>query len=180
MSGPSVRELAARTDPHRGRVAGLVRRMIARVTTGVWQLAGVRGLDGSTEVVRAEVFSGVGFAARPPASSSAEVVVVNLGSAEAPVVVATRDEKTAAAVRQAIGGLDAGDTLVFNGAVIVWLRAGGTVEIRSPGGTAGRLATLEDIMALRDWVAALPVGGTGSATLPGCPTPAGTTVLRGE
>lgn len=173
---------AARTDPALQRLRGLVRRLIATATSlPRWQLRGVRGVDGASEVVQAEVFQGIGFAARPPASSSAEVIAVNVdGQAKAPVVVAARDEKTAAAVRAAIGGLEPGDTLVYNAAAIVLLRASGAVEIRSPSGVAAALPTMADFMALRNWVAALLVGGTGSAVLPGCPSPTGTTVLKGE
>lgn len=182
----TVQDLNRDTHPMWLRLRGLVRRMIATATAlPRWQLRGVRGADGSDEVVVAEVFQGIGFAARPPASSSAEAVVVNIdGQAKAPVVVATRDEKTAAAVRTAIGGLAAGDTLVFNASLIVFLRADGTVEIRSTGGVAKRLATLDDVESMRAWLIAHvhpdPASGITGAPNTTPPTPAGTTVLKGE
>lgn len=183
----TVQSDASRIDPLLARLRGLVRRMIATATSlPRWQLRGVRGADGADEVVQAEVFQGIGFAARPPASSSAEVITVNVdGQAKAPVVVAARDEKTAAAVRAAIGGLGRGDTLVYNAAAIVLLRASGTVEIRSPGGVAAELATLADLVALRTAITgAVPVAGDGGAALKTAILAAswttGTTVLKGE
>jgi phage gp45-like len=178
---------AARTDPALQRLRGLVRRLIATATRlPRWQLRGVRGVDGASEVVQAEVFQGVGFAARPPASSAAEVIAVNVdGQAKAPVVVATRDEKTAAAVRAAIGGLGPGDTLVYNAGVVVFLRSDGTVEIRSTGGTAVALALRSDLEALRTAIQNTMIApGDGGAALKTAILAAswttGTTVLKGE
>lgn len=183
----TVRGLAAVTDPLAARLRGLVRRMIA-TATGLprWQLRGVRAAYGGDEVLQAEVFQGVGFAARPPASSSAEVIAVNVdGQAKAPVVVAARDEQTAAAVRAAIGGLAAGDTLVYNASAIVFLRVDGTVEIRSPSGVAGELATKADLQALRTAIQNTVIApGDGGAALKAAILTAtwttGTTVLKGE
>lgn len=183
----TVRSLAGLTDPLAGRLRGMVRRLIATATAlPRWQLRGVRGADGADEVLQVEVFQGVGFAARPPASSAAEVVAVNVdGQAKAPIVVAARDEKTAAAVRTAIGGLAAGDTLVYNASAIVFLRADGTVEIRSPSGVAGELATKADLEALRTAIERTVIApGDGGAALKTAILAAswttGTTVLKGE
>ena len=178
---------AARTAPVLQRLHGLVRRLIATATSlPRWQLRGVRGADGADEVMMVEVFQGIGFAARPPASSSAEVIALNVdGQAKAPVAVAARDEKTAAAVRSAIGGLGAGDTLVFNAGVIVFLRSDGTVEIRSTGGTAVPLALRADLEALRTAIQNTVIApGDGGAALKTAILAAswttGTTVLKGE
>jgi hypothetical protein len=50
-------------------------------------------------------------------------------------------------------------------------------EIRA-GGTEA-LALQSDLAALASWVEGLPVGGTGSAVVPGAPAGTGTTVLKG-
>jgi hypothetical protein len=54
--------------------------------------------------------------------------------------------------------------------------------IRAPLIHAGgdqKLALHSDLVALRNWVAGLLTGGSGSAIVPGTPTPVGTTVLKG-
>lgn len=187
MSWPTVKDLAKVTDPLWLRLQGLVRRLVATATAFPrWQVAGVRGVDG-TETDRVEVFSGVGYQARPAAGRTAEVVVLNVdGRAGAAVAVATRDEAGAAAARAAAtGGLAAGDTIVHGDDLLVHLDASsGTVEVRTHGGAAVSLATKADIEALRTWLIAHihpdPASGfTGAATTTP-PTPAGTSVLKGE
>src|SRR4051812_30111804 len=77
--------------------AGIVRRMIAKVTSKLakWQVAGHKLLDGKIETRDAEIFQGVGFASRPKDKADAEVVVLFPGTdASAPVIVAARDLKT--------------------------------------------------------------------------------------
>src|SRR5690606_8766430 len=135
----------------------------------------------------AEVFAGIGFASRPATNGTPEAIVVNVGGAKVPVIVATRDHRTLKAVLADLGELEAGSTLVHNGAAVVYVRANGTVEIRTPRGTARRLATLEDVEAFRDDLDGhehtyVPPGG-GSSTTTGGPSvtaPRGTSVLRGE
>lgn len=192
MSGPTVKELSAATDSMLHRFGSLIRRMTVTVTSRpIWKLLGVRGFAGD-EVVDAEAFLGIGFYARPPASGKPEAIVVNVGDAKAPIVVAARDEKTFANIRTLLGANRpaAGEVVVFNANVVVYLKSDGAVEIRTPSGTAKRLATIDDLEALRNWAASHthPVATTGSSTAqtgtaaaPAAPPePAGTTVLRGE
>lgn len=169
------------TDPTLRSLRGMVRRLAITATARVlWQLSGVRNLDGSTEAMSVEVFPGIGFYARPPAQARAEAIVVNAGGANAPAVVATRDEDT----RKAVADLAEDEAAMFNSQAVVHV-TGAHVDVRTPGGTAVALATLADVEALRTFVGSLLVGGAGSAAasaLPGYTStaPAGTTVLRGE
>lgn len=112
--------------------AGAIRRMIVTLTSrALWQIAGHRLLDNTTETRDAEVFSGIGFYSRPPTSGSPEAIVLFPGSlgggpAAGPVIVGLRDEKT----RQAIAGSIAVDeTMMFNGASVVHIKATGIVAI---------------------------------------------------
>jgi phage gp45-like len=191
VTGPSVAELAKVTSAEVRRLAGMVRRLVVSATSSpIWKLLGVRGLDSTTEVINAEVFSGLGFYARPPTSGgSPEVILLNVGDARVPVVIASRDEKTLAAVRAELGaGLPAaGDTLVFaaNGSGVVYLKANGTVEIKAPGGTASPVATLADLQALRTAISGAVIApGDGGAALKAAMLAAswttGTSVLKGE
>jgi hypothetical protein len=183
VTGPSVKELARATDPMLRRLAGLVRRMAVGATAKIlWQLTGVRGLDGKSPPIDVEVFSGLGIYARPAADGQPEAIVVNVGGAKLPVIVATRDAKSLQAMISALGGPPAaGELLLFPpaGGAVIYCKADGTVEVRSPAGSAERLATYDSVKALRDHVASLLVGGTGSAVVP-CPSVAGTNVLKGE
>lgn len=195
MSGPSVRELARVSDPLVRRVAGMVRRLTVSVTTSpIWKLLGVQGLDGANEVIHAEAFGQLGMYARPRTSGgSPEAIVVHVGDARVPVMVACRDEKTLAAVREALGGIDAGEAVIYtpNGEAVIHMTSGGGVEVKSPGGTAVALATLADVEAIvtayNGHSHADPVSGYVGApvTAPaGTPRlsadPDGTSVLKGE
>jgi hypothetical protein len=185
VTGPSVKELARATDPMLRRLAGLVRRMAVGATAKIlWQLTGVRGLDGKSPPIEVEVFSGLGIYARPATNGQPEAIVVNVGGAKLPVIVATRDAKSLQAM---IGELDgkpaAGELVLFPpaGGAVIYCKADGTVEIRTPGGTASRLATLDDLQRERAWLIAHTHPGLGSppsAPLP--PAPVGTIVLKGE
>lgn len=199
MSGPSVRELARVADPLLRRVAGMARRLtISATTSPIWKLLGVRGLDGSTERIDAEAFSGVGFYARPRSSGGTpEAIVLHVGDARVPVVVACRDERTLAAVRDALGGIDAGDAVMYapDGSAVVHV-TGGEVRVKTPSGTAVALATKADLDAVVTYIKkqfaastghihATPSGPTTTiteGTVAGgtCPSPAGTSVLKGQ
>lgn len=182
--GPS--DHAAEISPKARDMLGRIRRMVVSVTArALWQVVGHKLFDGTTETRDAEVFSGIGFYSRPPSSGKPEAIVVFPGGAGNPIVAATRDEKT----RQAIAGeLAEGETAVYNASAIVFLRANGTIEIRSAGGTAQALATKADLDAL---IAAFNahvhvyIPGTLATVPTAVPTtPAssstGTTKLRGE
>jgi len=168
------------TDPRWIRVAGMIRRMAITLTSKVlWQLAGFQLPDGSREVSNAEAFTGIGFFARPPSSGSPEAIVVSVGDASAPMIIAVRDEKTRAAI---VGALKVGETAMYNDKAMVYLKDDGTIEARSSGGAAAALATKGDVTALANFVQGLLVGGTGSAPIPPgtVPQPTGTLKFKAE
>lgn len=184
-SGPGAQ--GAKIGTIARQLGGMVRRMAIGVTSrALWQVIGHRLIDSADIETRdAAPFSGIGFYARPPSSGKPEAVVVYTGGDGAsPTIVAVRDEKTRAAVA---GQIAAGETMVFNAAAVVYLRADGTIEIRSASGTALALPTLADVVAIKSAIAgAAVVAGDGGATfktnivaaLAGWPT--GTTKLRAE
>lgn len=142
----TVEALRSAIDPTAGRIAGMIRRMAITLTTkALWQLAGFRSYDGSIETRQAEPFGGMGFYARPPASGAPEAIAVMVGDAKTAVIVATRDEKTRAAVA---GDVQPGETMVYNDKACIYVKADGTVEIRLVGGAAIALPTLASVQAL--------------------------------
>jgi len=178
----TTEQLNQATNPALVRAFGAVRRMIVTLSSGVlWQLAGVRLPDGTTEARKAEVFGGIGFASRPSSSGKPEAIAIAVGDANTPVIVGLRDEKTRAAVAGALG-LD--ETAMFNTVAIMLIKSDGTIEARSPGGTAVALATKADLDALASFVQAmtLPVSGaTAGPPAPNTvPTPSGTSTFKAE
>jgi hypothetical protein len=138
----TVSSLRRAIDPAAARAAGALRRFAIGATTQVlWQLLGFRMPDGSTETRTAEPFTGIGFYARPPADGQPEAIAVMVGDAKAPMIVGLRDEATRAKVAAAIA---AGETMAFNAVAVVYLKADGTVEIRTPTGTPQRMVRGED------------------------------------
>ncbi len=126
---------------------GLSRRMRIRQTSGpAWQVTGHQ-IMGNLETVDAEPFTGVGFYARPRASSKAEAVLLTIGDAKHSVIIATRDEDLRKLWK---AELDAGAdvTAIFNSATIVLIKPDGTVEIRSRGGVARALAFKDELEAV--------------------------------
>ena len=188
MSGRTPQDFARATDPAARRFAGLVRRFAIAATTKIlWRLTGVELPDG-TEQFDAEIFGNIGFYSRPLAGKAAapEAIVVNVGDARCPVVIATRDAKGQSKLLKDVA-VGAGDTVIYSGAAaaIVLVRANGTVEVRAPGGAAVSLTKHAVITALKDifdaWTPAAGDGGAALKTLldnwdPG----AGTTVLKGQ
>lgn len=186
----SPAELAAGNSAAARKVAGMIRKMIVLFTPkGIWELQGFRALK---ERVRSEVFQGVGIWARPPADAKIEAIVVSVGDSDNPVVIALRDERTRAAVANALAD---DETLLHNSLAGIHLKADGTVHVRAHGGAAERLPTWADFQALRDWLVShghtgvtTGIGISGppnvspAATPPGAPvpTPTGTTVLKGQ
>ena len=162
-SGPG--EHAKAISPDTRGVLGKVRRFALGTTRTLWQVLGHLLLDGRRESRDAEVFSGIGFYARPRATDRAEAIVVFTGeNAASPVVVATRNEDTRSAVA---GGLAEDESAMFNSAAIVVVKANGTVEVRLAGGVAVALATLADVQAIRsalDGHSHTYVPGSGTAT----------------
>lgn len=177
----TLRELARAVDPERNRVAGAIRRMAITLTSKVlWQLTGYE-VDGETETFTAEPFTGIGFAARPPNSSKPEAVVVMIGDAQHPVIIAVRDEKTRAAAAAALG-FKADEAAIFNSKAAVHVKDDSTIEARSLGGTAEELGTKKDLRYMREAIAAL-VGGAAAlaaidAKVAGNVDPAATTAAQ--
>lgn len=176
----SIEDLAKATDPFRNAVRGLLRRVsISRAAAVLWQFAGVNKSDAAS----VEVFYGVGVCALPARSGKPEAILVNVGGASAPVIIATRDEKTRAAVVPS--DLKAGETVIYSEGVIVYLKKD-SVEIRTPEGEAKQLAFRDELAALRTYVLAHTHGAPGgTTTAPSFPTtppsaPTGTTILKGE
>lgn len=167
------------TSPAARALRGLVRRMVVRLaSSGIWGLAGFRAAG---EAFKAEVFQGLGLWAVPADNAVVEAVVLSVGAdARTPIVVQLRDEKTRAAVAAALA---ADSTVLHNTVAGVYVLPDGSVEARTHGGAAKRLATLDDLQAHASWaethVHPVP-GGTSSAPSVGPPTPTGTVVLKGE
>jgi len=161
------------------RVKAMIRRMRPLKTAGaLWRLAGYAG---EVDAEGVELFSGIGFYSRPGSSGKPEVVVNKIGGASGhPVVVATRDESIRVE-------LDEDETAIFNSASIVKIKADGTIEVGSRGGTPVPLATLADVEAIRNDLNGhehtyVPSGGgTALTTLgPSVTAPSGTAKLKGE
>ena len=115
------------TDPLLLQLAGMVRRMAVSLTTkALWQIVGFRKSDGTQETRNAEPFTGIGFYSRPPSSGKPEAIVVMVGDANAPVVVATRDEKTRAA---SAGDLGADEAAIYNTLARAHVKSDGTVAV---------------------------------------------------
>jgi phage gp45-like len=186
LSRNTKEDFARERSPRERRSRGLTRRMRIRSSAGAqWQVTGYTFL-GQTETDKVEPFSGVGFYARPRASSRAEAVVITIGEAQHSVIVATRDEDLR---RLWKAELDAGEDVaaMFNSATIVLCKSDGTVEIRSRGGEAKRLLTVDDGEALKSAInGAATTGGDGGAAFKAAllaalaAWPTGTLVLKGE
>ncbi len=189
----TVRDMNADIDPSRVSSFGKIRRMIL-TTKVLWQLRGFTLPGADPEVFPAEPFTGIGIYARPPAGSKPEAIVVNVGGATAPVIIAVRDEQTRAA---AAGNIAAGETMVYTPLAMLYLKSDGTIEARSLTGTAGELATKQDLAILRAALdtAVIALGANGAAAVgvamdvavaalpvpPAPPTwPIGTKKLKGE
>ncbi|MCA9678840.1 MAG: phage baseplate assembly protein [Myxococcales bacterium] len=176
-------DYARATDPRDRSIRGALRRVVVDLTTkAAWRVLGYL-VDGDQESFRAEVFSGIGFWARPPADGRPEAIVANVGGYEHPVIIATRDQKT----RAAIAELEADETAIFTSTATVVIKADGTVEVRSATGTAVPLALLSDLAALKSAIEGwTPAPNDGGAALQTALTalftswPVGTTVLKGE
>lgn len=191
-------ELAREVAPLIRRMLGGIRKMVVELTGStansapkgsIWT---VRGYDGVSEKFPAEVYSNVGFYSRPPDPTSenrvqTEAVVVNGGDAKNPMIVATRDERTRKA---SVGDLAPDESAMHNSQAKVHVKADGTIEACSVGGTAVELATKADLEALKaaiqGWVVSAGDGGAAlkaalTTLFTGPPTwPAGTTKLKGE
>jgi phage gp45-like len=196
---PSAATFARDTDPAARALGGLVRRMAVDLTSkALWRVLGFLLPDGRREGVQVEVFPGIGFYARPPAGGKPEAIVVNVGGAEHPVIVATRDEATRAA---AVADVAADEAAIYNSESRLHLKADGTLEARTHAGAAVAVARQDELLALRNYVYnqfkatgghTHVVSGLGTTTItastgvvPGAPTtspdtPVGTTKFKAE
>lgn len=201
MNDPN--DFANASDPFRLRMIGAIRRMTIKLATkALWQLVGF-SMDGADEVVNSEVFAGIGFYARPKQGNKLEAIVLMVGAdASTPVIVATRDEATRAAVEQAIGGFAPDTSALYNTKSIVMAKPDGTIEARTVGGTAKALPTLLSVQQIGDALAGaittLTASGTPAALVAIVPLqafadalhdatqggdplwPSSTTILKGE
>jgi phage gp45-like len=159
------------TSSDRRSSLGMVRRMAIKLTSGTfWQALGHLLLDSTTPETRdVEVFSGIGFYARPKAGANVEAMVVFPAGASNPVVIATRDEDA----RKAVANLDQDSTAMFNRSTIIVCKPDGTVEIKLPGGTPQPLPTLAEF---NGHTHPAPGGATSPPTTPAT----GTTVLKAQ
>lgn len=153
----TIRTLRARTSGLVPMLESIARRMTLAASSAVlWALEGVVDGDGTVERDEAEVFSGIGFYARPKAGDKAEVVVLRIGGeSDHGVIIATRNLDGI----KRIGTLGEDESIVFNSQVMVKVTAAGEILAGSIGGSFGPLATLADIDALRNWVATHTHGG---------------------
>lgn len=184
----SLADLDRSTDPLVTYVKSMVRRMTITLTgtagalKALWQVTGV-DLPSGTETTKAENYSGgIGLAARPPASNKPQAIVLMVGDAGAPVIVAAVDRATRDVVA---GALKADETMLHNSKAFVHVKDDGTIEARSKLGVAVPLATKADVDALitlynlHVHVSAAPTNPTSvPATL--SPLSTGTLKLKGE
>lgn len=146
MSRRVTAEHQAKISPEARDLRGRLRRMAIKLTSRVlWQLLGHKTDDG-TETVDAEVFSGIGFYARPRTSDRAEAIVVNVGGASHPAIVATRNED----VRREVANIAADETAVFNSQATIHVMANGEIHIRSKDGTAVQIPRFSDVESIRN------------------------------
>lgn len=165
--------------------AGRIRRMTVGPTSRpLWQVIGhsLADVGGDIETRSAEAFTGIGFYARPPDSGgSPEVIAVFTGkTAGNPVIIAARDERT----RKAVAQLEADETAIFTSKAMIRIKADGTIEIASVGGTPQKLVTKADFDAHVSWVTTHyhndPVSGVSGPAAPPPPSPVYTTKLKAE
>lgn len=154
-------EFAEQIGAFRREVAGIVRKMtIGAVSGASWQMIGHRLIDyGDLETSEVEVFSGIGFFSRPAGGGTAEAIMVEIGGANGPAVIATRDEAT----RALVDDIAADETTLYNSLSRVQAKADGTIEARSHAGAASALAFEADFAAivhiLSTWVVVANDGG---------------------
>lgn len=186
----TTREWREQISTDRRTWTGMIRRMAITLTNGAfWQVVGHLLIDGKTKETReAEVFSGIGFYARPKARANAEALVVFPGGAANPVVVGTRDED----VRKKVANIDQDEAAAYNTVAVLHITKGAQIHARTPGGTAVELAKVSELNDLRAFVAAQFSGAghahgvSGAATNSTVPVGipptayAGTDVLKGQ
>jgi hypothetical protein len=199
-NGPG--EWADTNSPARREVFGAIRRMAITLTSrALWQLIGHDLPDGRKEARPANVFSGIGFFARPKATDRAEAIVLFPGAgAGHPAIVAMRNEDARKIIEAALNagaGLAEGETVAYGAAALLHFKADGTLEARTPGGVAVELALKTDVSKIETAIAGATITpNDGGATLKATiiaglstslhgaagttPWPVGTTKLKGQ
>lgn len=181
MSRMTLRELRERRGKVRGKMHALIRRMaVVAHDAAEWILeSGYEDADGNPETEVAEPFGVAGVYSR----LATQAIVAQVGAADGhAVIIATSNRDLLALLA---GGIAAGEAGMCNEQVALRLRPDGTIEAASHGGAGVALATLADVVALRNYIQTqltLPVDGdtAGPIAAPVAPAPSGTTVLRGE
>lgn len=162
-----------------------IRKLTVQLTTrGLWNVLGLDDGDADQDV---PVYSGIGFYARPPADTESEVIVAKIGGgSQKPAIIASRDEDTRKAVTEA-AELAEDETIAFNSKCVLYLKADGTIEARTTGGTAVALALKSDVDTIQgelDGHSHTYIPGTLAVQLttlnPSVTAPVGTTKLKGE
>lgn len=147
-SGNTTKDWRDLTSTQMRQLAGVARRVAVRLTSSAfWQTIGHLLLDNTTqETADAEVFSGIGYYARPPAGANAEAIQIHPGGPANPVLVAMRDEAT----RKKVAGAALQDeTFVYNSKVAIRLTSGGRIQAYLVGGPAPvQLALKSDVDAV--------------------------------
>ena len=176
------------TNPALIAARGLVRRLaVSKAAALLWDLLGVQVGTSPTarERIKAEPFYGIGIMALPSTNGAPEAIVLNVSGAQAPVIVAARDAKAQQAAVPST--MVAGDVCLYSDGAIVYVRANGTVEIRTASGEAKRLMTVDDGAALKQAISTAATGANdGGAAFKSNLTanlttwPTGTTVLKGQ
>lgn len=158
----SAEDYAEAIGAFRREFAGAFRRMlVTRSDTGTWQTRGHTIFDPTKPETREiEVYSGIGFFARPPDGGNGEAVVAQVGGPNNPAIIATRDEST----RALVNDLGADEAAAYNSKARVHVTAGGTVDLRTHAapatdfllkGTTYRSAETTLIAALNTFVGVL-------------------------
>ncbi|HVJ29760.1 MAG TPA: phage baseplate assembly protein V [Gammaproteobacteria bacterium] len=181
MNRDALAQLRHLLRPIAKRVANTVARAVIELVDDdkKLQLLQVGALTDET-IDDAEHHQPYGFSSVPLAGAEAVVVFPN-GDRSHPLVVSVSDRRY-----RPTGG-QAGEVTIYNNAgARVILKADGTIEARSAGGTAGALATLADVQALRSTfnthVHTGVTVGSGSSGAPSTPAspPGGTTKFKAE
>lgn len=155
-SDSTIEEVRAQGSVDRRHLMGLVRRVALKLTSGpFWQAVGVLLIDRTTkETIRAEVFSGIGFASRPHPGSNAEAIAVHEGGAENPYFIATRDEDLRKKVFPANAPMQQDETAMFNTQVVSHITKAGKLLVHLLGQAASAvgLAKASELNDLRAFV----------------------------
>lgn len=152
-SNSTIEETRNHNSVDRRNAIGVIRRMTVRVTSKpFWQVVGALLLDGVTREVReSEVFSGVGFYARPKQGSNVDAIIGYEDGAQNPYIIATRDEGTR---RKVAKDCAQDETMAFNTQALLHITKAGKVLAYLAGHLADAvgLAKASELNNLRAFV----------------------------